>query len=94
MAYQKAMSQELEAVAQARINQAKATAAVTKAENDLADATARNEASADYLAGGYGEFYTEVLNAQAAVDDANKALTEAGKVASEAEESYNLLKDA
>lgn len=95
MAYQKAMSQELEAVAQARINQAKATAAVKQATEDLTAAQEKNkESKANGEGWGYGKFYTEVLDAQSALDEANEALAESDKIAAEAEESYNLLKIA
>ena len=67
-----AQKDSYDALAQATINKAKADAAVTAATNELTEANKRNEESADYLSGGYGEFYKEVLDASTALDDATK----------------------
>lgn len=93
MAYQKAMEQELTAVAEARINQAKATAAVREATEKLNEAERKNEETLNEN-GGYGKYYNEVLEYKEALGDANKALDEATKVSKEAEESYKNLKSA
>lgn len=81
----KAQTQSYDALAQATLNVAKADSAVQAATDALTEANEKNTASQDYLAGGYGEFYTEVLSAEIALDEARKTQEAAADAANAAQ---------
>lgn len=85
----KAQEDSYNALYTATLNQSKADAALKEAEEELADATKKNSESQDYLRGGYGEYYNEVLEAENALDAASKAQEEAKETAEEAQKVYD-----
>ena len=95
-----AQKESYEALAEAVITKAKADAAVKASTDELTAANERNEQSADYLTGGYGEFYSEVLDAEVALDkataaqeDANSALEDAQAAIDETDAALKPLYD-
>ena len=68
-----AQKDSYDALAQATINKAKADAAVRAAEEQLTEANRRNQESVDYLSGGYGDCYREVMIAEGVLKDATDA---------------------
>lgn len=83
-----AKKEAYQALFDAQMNVAKATSAVQTATDDLTDANSRNVQSQDYLRGGYGDYYSEVLDAEIALDKATKTQKEAADSAKQAEEAY------
>ena len=85
----KAQEDAYNALYTATMNQAKADAALKAAQEDLAEATEKNSKSQDFLNGGFGEYYNEVLDAQVAIDDATKEQEKATAAAEEAQKVYD-----
>lgn len=83
-----AKKEAYQALFDAQMNVAKATSAVQTATDELTDANNRNVQSQDYLRGGYGDYYSEVLDAEIALDKATKTQKEAADSAEQAEEAY------
>lgn len=89
-----AQSEAYEAQAEAVVNMAKAKSALETATDDLAEAEKKNAESADYLKGGYGDYYAETLRCGEAQKDATKALDEATKQHEEATAEVELTEAA
>ena len=85
----KAQEDAYNALYTATMNQSKADAALKAAQEDLAEATEKNSKSQDFLNGGFGEYYNEVLDAQVAIDDATKEQEKATAAAEEAQKVYD-----
>lgn len=85
----KAQAESYDALAQATLNKAKADSAVQEATESLTEANKKNKESQDYLSGGYGEFYSEVLDSEIALDKATKAQEEASRTAEEAQKQID-----
>lgn len=83
-----AKKEAYQALFDAQMNVAKATSAVQTATDELTDANNRNVQSQDYLRGGYGDYYSEVLDAEIALDKATKTQKEAADSAEQAEKAY------
>ena len=77
----KAQAESYEALAEATLNVVKADSAVKTATDALTEANKKNAESQDYLSGGYGDFYSEALEAQIVLDEATKAQEEAAETA-------------
>lgn len=89
-----AQEQAYKAQADAMINVAMAESALETAENNLAEAKKKNEESNDYLKGGYGDLYAEVMDYEAAQDSATKTLETANKQQEEAAEQVEIVEKA
>lgn len=89
-----AQSDLYEALAEATINKAKADSAAATAAEDLQAIEAKNADTADYLAGGYGDYYAEVMDAASAQDDATKAQEDANAALEEAQSQIDSNKEA
>lgn len=90
----KAQKDSYDALYTATMNQAKADAALKAAQEDLAEATEKNNKSQDFLNGGLGEYYAEMLDAQIAVDEATKEQEKASDAAEEAKTVYDETSEA
>lgn len=93
-AAESAKKESYEAMFTAQLNQKKAENALTEAQKELTAAQEKNSKSLDYLNGGYGEYYREVLDAQIAVDDATEAQDESNKAYAEAKKQYESTEKA
>lgn len=93
-AAESAKKESYEAMFTAQLNQKKAENALTEAQKELTAAQEKNSKSLDYLNGGYGEYYSEVLDAQIAVDDATEAQDESNKAYAEAKKQYESTEKA
>lgn len=90
----KAREEAMNAMFEAEVNVAKATAAATQAEKDLNAAMEKNVQSANFLAGGAGDYCAEVADLQAAFNDANEAQEEAAELQKQAKKEYEANADA
>ena len=72
-----AQKDSYDALAEAMVAKAKADAAVKQATDDLTAAEEKNQASTDYLTGGFGDYYREVLDAEVALEKATSAQEDA-----------------
>ena len=93
-AAESAKKESYEAMFTAQLNQKKAENALTEAQKELTAAQEKNSKSLDYLNGGYGKYYREVLDAQIAVDDATEAQDESNKAYAEAKKQYESTEKA
>ena len=93
-AAESAKKESYEAMFTAQLNQKKAENDLTEAQKELTAAQEKNSKSLDYLNGGYGEYYREVLDAQIAVDDATEAQDESNKAYAEAKKQYESTEKA
>lgn len=83
-----------DALAQATINQAKADSAVKSAQDDLTEAQEKNNSAMSDAAGGYGDYYNEVIEAENALSDAQKAQDEATEQMASAQEQIDSCGEA
>lgn len=89
-AYMKAQRDAYEGLAEAELNKASADAAVEQATQKLNEAQEANAQTTDYLRGGYGDLYKDVVDAQSEVDKTTKTQKEANKSLEEAQEKVEL----
>lgn len=103
-----AQKSSYDALAQATINKAKADSAAKTAQEEYNSILQKNIESQDYLNGGYGDYYADLMEADSALSDAVKTQEESNKVHEEArkqieeedsalaelKEQYGLIPDA
>lgn len=82
------------ALFEAELNVAIATGAAQDAQEAYNDALKKNQEGADYLAGGYGDYYKELMECSSVLDDANKALKESKDLQEEARTEYDSMVEA
>ena len=90
----KAQTELYDALAQSVINKAKADSAVTAAQEDYNEILQKNIKSQDYLNGGYGEYYKELMKADSAISDATKAQEDAVEQQEEAKKQIDITSSA
>ena len=95
-----AQTESYKALAEATIAKAKADSALTAAQEDLTEAQRANEETTDYVAGGLGDMYGEVVDctnevsrAERAVRDADEAMSEAQAQIDEENVAFEALKE-
>lgn len=93
-AYQSAMQKDMEAYAEALVAQARATAAVKKAQKDYDDYVAAHPNELGYLENGSRAASTELIILESTLNTAKGALSQSTKQAAEARESYETLAEA
>lgn len=89
-----ARTDAMNALMEAELNVAKAEGAIQEAQEKLAEAQENNKKSEGFLSGGFGDYYKEITEYEAALSDANKALKEASELEGEAQEEYRLTSAA
>lgn len=80
-----ARTEAMTAAFDAAVNLAKAESAAQEIEEKYNETLEKNRESADYLAGGYGEFYSELIDYEIQLDAANEELARATDLQTEAQ---------